>query len=40
MATIGTLVGGLAVLAITLEATGATFVLSGIALWMIGREGP
>ena len=39
MATIGTLVGGLAILAIAMEATGAAFVLGGIALWMIGHEG-
>ena len=35
LATTGTLFAALAVIAVALEATGAAFVLGGIAAWMI-----
>jgi hypothetical protein len=35
MATTGALLGGLAVIAVALEATGPAIVLGGIAAWMI-----
>jgi hypothetical protein len=38
MLTTGTLLGGLAVIAVALEATGAAFVLGSIAAWMITRS--
>ncbi|MEA2887935.1 MAG: hypothetical protein QOD11_2295 [Bradyrhizobium sp.] len=35
LATTGVLLGGLAVIAVALEATGPAFVLGSIAAWMI-----
>jgi hypothetical protein len=35
MATMGALLGGLAVIAVALEATGPSIVLGGIAAWII-----
>jgi hypothetical protein len=35
LATTGVLLGGLAVIAVSLEATGPAIVLGGIAAWMI-----
>jgi hypothetical protein len=35
LATTGVLLGGLAVIAVALEATGPAFVLGGLAAWLI-----
>jgi len=38
LAITGALIGAVAVLAVTLEATGAAIVLGGIATWMISHS--
>jgi hypothetical protein len=39
MVTVGTVVAGLAVLAVAFEATGAAFALGGTAFWLLAHGG-